>query len=338
MSRPRALELKVGLLVVVSLGLLAALVVVLGNFSLGEGFRLEVDFEFTGNLRVGAPVKLAGLPVGKVEQIRFLRAEELSPRRRAYVRVRLWLEKRVLGRVYEDAEFYVNTKGVLGEQYLEIVPGTPGKKLVQPGAKLLGVTPPRFDLIVARLYEFLDRGTRLLRREKRTISDLLRASASAVHTVDKILTTNEQQIRKLLVDANKLTNEAKLLVQNVRQGLGKPRRIDRMIGNVERVTATLKRRLDGLFDKSGRALDSVTKAAKLLGPPEQRRLRKLLDRALALGDRVYAMAGEAGKLLTRLGQGKGSVGAFLVKDEIYDDIKELVRDLKRNPWKFLWRQ
>lgn len=334
----KRLELKVGLLVLVALGLLAALVVVLGDFRLGKGFGLTVDFAFTGNLHQGAPVKLAGLKVGRVEQIRFLRPEEQSASKRAYVRVKLWLEKRIEGRIYEDAEFYVNTKGVLGEQYLEIVPGTPGKPPLEPGAVVVGMTPPRFDLIVARLYEFLDRGTRLLRTDKKTISQLLRASASAVSTVDKLLKDNQKEIHKILVDADALASETTQLVKTARAGLGPPKRLDRVIRNVDRVTATLSRRLDGLFDKTGAALDGVVNVAAAIGKPEQRKLRKLLDRALAIGDRIYGAAGSAGKLLARISRGKGSVGALLVKDEIYDDIKELVRDLKRNPWKFLWRQ
>ena len=31
-------------------------------------------------------------------------------------------------------------------------------------------------------------------------------------------------------------------------------------------------------------------------------------------------------------------GALLVEQQIYDDLKELVRDLKRNPWKFFWKE
>jgi phospholipid/cholesterol/gamma-HCH transport system substrate-binding protein len=37
-------------------------------------------------------------------------------------------------------------------------------------------------------------------------------------------------------------------------------------------------------------------------------------------------------------KGKGTAGALLVDPQIYDDLKELVRDLKRNPWKFFWKE
>ena len=45
------------------------------------------------------------------------------------------------------------------------------------------------------------------------------------------------------------------------------------------------------------------------------------------------------KVMTeRLKSGKGTVGALLSDTEMYEDIKELVKDLKRHPWKFLWKQ
>ena len=39
-----------------------------------------------------------------------------------------------------------------------------------------------------------------------------------------------------------------------------------------------------------------------------------------------------------LKKGRGTVGALLVDQQIYDDLKELTRDLKRNPWKFFWKE
>ena len=36
--------------------------------------------------------------------------------------------------------------------------------------------------------------------------------------------------------------------------------------------------------------------------------------------------------------GKGTAGALISRDEIYADLRELIRDLKRNPWKFFWKE
>ena len=43
-------------------------------------------------------------------------------------------------------------------------------------------------------------------------------------------------------------------------------------------------------------------------------------------------------MVTDLRAGKGTAGALLVKEDIYADLRELIRDLKRNPWKFFWKE
>jgi phospholipid/cholesterol/gamma-HCH transport system substrate-binding protein len=43
-------------------------------------------------------------------------------------------------------------------------------------------------------------------------------------------------------------------------------------------------------------------------------------------------------LLGDVKRGKGTVGALMTDQQVYDDLKELTRDLKRNPWKFFWKE
>ena len=68
----RSLEWRVGLFVLAALALLGVFIVTLGNVSLSKGFRLYVDFDFAGHLHAGAPVKIAGIQAGKIEEIRFM--------------------------------------------------------------------------------------------------------------------------------------------------------------------------------------------------------------------------------------------------------------------------
>ena len=116
----RGIEIKVGILVLVALGIMTAFIIVMGNFSLAEGFAFYVDFDFSGNLQKGAPVKVAGIKVGKIQAVQYMGGKvDPTTKKRVYVRVTAWVEQRVQGTIYEDAEFFVNTQGVLGEQYLE---------------------------------------------------------------------------------------------------------------------------------------------------------------------------------------------------------------------------
>ena len=126
MSTPteRGLEWKVGVLIVVSTAILVAFIFILGNFSLRSGYTIAVDYDYIGALQPGAPVKVSGIKVGKVESVDFLGGKPDATGKRVQVRVTAWIEDRAKDSIRSDAEFFINTAGVLGEQYLEIVPGT----------------------------------------------------------------------------------------------------------------------------------------------------------------------------------------------------------------------
>ncbi|HSD87479.1 MAG TPA: hypothetical protein VLB44_08185, partial [Kofleriaceae bacterium] len=70
-----------------------------------------------------------------------------------------------------------------------------------------------------------------------------------------------------------------------------------------------------------------------------------IDKAISAADKAASAAGKAGGLIdnvngmvTDLRGGKGTAGALLARDDIYSDLRELIRDLKRNPWKFFWKE
>ena len=228
----RSLELKVGALILFSLLLLGGFVVLLGNFSLRGGYRINVDFDFSGNIQSGAAVKISGIKVGKIQEVRFL-GGQLDPvtNRRVQVRVVAWVEDRVKDAIRKDAEFFVNTQGVLGEQYLEIQPGNFDKPPLGADAVVRGVDPPRTDLIVARLYEFLDSITSLLRDDKDVIRDFLKSGASVVRTLDGILKENQSQIAHLLGNVDGLTREASSLLGSIRAGVGDSSQIRNTLSN-----------------------------------------------------------------------------------------------------------
>ena len=63
---------------------------------------------------------------GKISELQFM-GGKIDPKtnRRALVRAKVSIEQRVKDSIHEDADFYVTTQGVLGEQFLAIDPGSP---------------------------------------------------------------------------------------------------------------------------------------------------------------------------------------------------------------------
>jgi phospholipid/cholesterol/gamma-HCH transport system substrate-binding protein len=342
--RERGLEFKVGLLILVSSAILVAFIFVLGNFSLRSGFSIYVDYDYIGNLQQGAPVKVSGIKVGKVTDVEFV-GGKLDPKlgKRVQVRVTAWVEDRVRDGIRSDAEFFINTAGVLGEQYLEIVPGHDwDHPAVAADAVFHGPPwvhdPPRTDLVVARLYEVLDGVSGVLHDDKDAIKHLLSNGANAVSEVNQLLVDNRAHIGELIGNGAELAKEAKVTLSKLNNGLGDGRPIGTLVADAD---ATLKVAQTTMTTLTPSAQALMTDATRVTGLINEQRIDKALDAA----DKAAGAAGKAGGLIdnvngmvTDLRAGKGTAGALLARDELYSDLRELIRDLKRNPWKFFWKE
>jgi phospholipid/cholesterol/gamma-HCH transport system substrate-binding protein len=342
--RERGLEFKVGLLILVSSAILVAFIFILGNFSLRSGFTIQVDYDYIGSLQPGAPVKVSGIKVGKVEHVEFVGGKE-DPKlgKRVQVRLTVWIEDRVRDSIRSDAEFFINTAGVLGEQYLEIVPGRDWERPpIAPGAVIHGPPavhdPPRTDLVVARLYEVLDGVAGVLRDDRDAIKNLLSNSANAVKEANQLLVDNRQQIGELITHGASLAKEAKVTLSKVNTGLGDGRPIATLVANADATLKEAQTTMSTLTPSAQALMTDATRVTKII--TEDR-----IDKAINAADKAASAAGKAGGLIdnvnglvTDLRGGKGTAGALLARDDIYADLRELIRDLKRNPWKFFWKE
>lgn len=111
------LDLWVGLFVVAGLGALVVLALKVGNlgsFGAAETYVVYAEFDNIGGLKARAPVKSAGVVVGRVDSISF--------DTQAYkARVALSIEKRYP--FSKDTTASVLTSGLLGEQYVGLETG-----------------------------------------------------------------------------------------------------------------------------------------------------------------------------------------------------------------------
>jgi phospholipid/cholesterol/gamma-HCH transport system substrate-binding protein len=338
--RDRGTEFKVGLLILAGLVVFAGFVFLLGNFSLSSGYTLHVDYAFSGNIQPGAPVKVSGIKVGKVEEVEFMGGQvDKASGRRVQVRVEVWVEERIREAVRQDAEFFINTSGVLGEQYLEIVPGDDYQRPpLGEGAVVRGVDPPRTDLIIARLYVVLDSLSSVLTEERDFIRNLLQNGAGAVSELNQLLAENRAELGRLIASSSDLAGEAAVTLGKVNQGLGDPAIIGRTVRHADALLVTANAALADLNPPARALLGEALRVARNL--TEER-----IERAIRVADGAVATTGKAGRLIdnidgmvTSVRSGKGTAGALLVREELYADLREMIRDLKRNPWKFFWKE
>ena len=112
-----AIDLWVGIFVAIGLGAIVFLALKVGNLltlDRAPGYRLEARFDNIGGLKLRAPVKAAGVVVGRVESVR-LDAKTYE----AVATLRI-------DREYEftrDTIASINTSGLLGEVYIGLDAG-----------------------------------------------------------------------------------------------------------------------------------------------------------------------------------------------------------------------
>ncbi|TXF12848.1 outer membrane lipid asymmetry maintenance protein MlaD [Pelomicrobium methylotrophicum] len=113
----RAIDIWVGLFVLAGMVALLILALKVGNASTlfgGDTYRLVAEFDNVGGLKVRAPVRSAGVLVGRVESITF-------DTQRYVAQVTLAIDKRY--RFPKDTAASILTSGLLGEQYIGLEAG-----------------------------------------------------------------------------------------------------------------------------------------------------------------------------------------------------------------------
>lgn len=123
------LDLWVGIFVAAGIAALVVLALKVGNasttFNVGETYRVSAAFDNIGGLKEQAPVKSAGVVVGRVDRITF-------DNERYRARVEMKIDRRY--QFPTDTSASVLTSGLLGEQYVGLEAGGDSENVKDGGS------------------------------------------------------------------------------------------------------------------------------------------------------------------------------------------------------------
>lgn len=136
MNRSIEVEVKVGIFVALGLGLVMLTVILLGGGQsiLQRNLIFHSKFNQVEGLIEGATVKVAGVKVGQVASINFLRDS-------GQVDVTVSVDAKYKDVIHTDSTVSVATQGMLGDRYVVISPGSPNQPAAQSGAELKTEAP-----------------------------------------------------------------------------------------------------------------------------------------------------------------------------------------------------
>jgi phospholipid/cholesterol/gamma-HCH transport system substrate-binding protein len=144
-------ETVVGIFVVVGLLAIAYMTVKLGNVGfLGENsYSLYAKFNKVTGLRVGNPVNMLGLEIGRVESFKMDQEDQV-------VVVDFKINKGI--KVYDDAIASIKTEGLIGDKFVSIDPGG-GGDLLEDGDTITDTESPTDIMDLVSKYAFGDVGS-----------------------------------------------------------------------------------------------------------------------------------------------------------------------------------
>lgn len=344
-------QLKVGIIVLVSLALLCTLLFLMTSASGMSVFsrKLRVYSYFTNSsgLKVGAPVSLEGVTIGEVKHVSIVNdpARKLTP-----VKVTMELSPRFHDSLHTDSTVALSTVGVLGDTVVDINSETAVGPELKDGAELHTAETPTLQDVV--------------KSSQGTIESLNVILAKMNNIVDSIQ-QGKGSIGKLITDptlynqAVTTVNQLNLLVTNLNQGKGSAGKLlhdDQLYGQLNDAAA----RLDSIAKKvdSGQGT-----AGKLINDDA---MYNNMNQTLAHANSILATA-DAGKgglglltkdpafaqklndtvtqldtLLNGVNQGKGTLGKFATDDTAYNNLNKLLTEsttlvstIRQDPKKYL---
>lgn len=333
----RRLEIRVGALLLIAVGGAIALLALMGELTLRQKASLGVEFAHTGNVIKGAPVKLGGVPVGRVEDI------QLKPNQRdgngdpLPVRMELSVSDEAMKSLRKDAQVTVATQGPLGEPYLELYPGSARAEPLPEGFVVRGVDAPRLDLVANRLSNFLESASRVLEEDPRALGKLVTGVQGLTQTVNGVLAENRSDINTLASELSGAAKDLRVLAQLARRNLEPGGTGAQFLDDAAATAKVMRHDLPQLSNEAAKILGTVSAVSGQLNEEDGRKLKVAIDKYTAAGDRLDAIATRGERILTKLEAGEGTAGALLKDPQVYDDLKALVTDLRKNPWKVLWK-
>jgi len=344
MSNEKQTALRVGVFMTLGLSVLAFAVIMLGSKGglFAAKSELYVYFGDINGLVVGAPVRLAGLDVGRVSDIEF--ADDLQKRE---ARVELMVQDRFLPRMRRDSRAFIDSKGLLGDKLVNITIGSVTEPPLKDGDTIAARKGTSFEELagkmeqaVASITNVTDQAGAVLAgiatpQARQDMQRILHSTAALIEGVEK----QNGVLHRLIYD-DKYGDEVGAILQETRRSMGALRgaveHVQAIAGEVQGGQGTLHELIYGARGTE-MLTDLRAASAELAALVQSIRKEPGLLHSLIYDEQSGDMLkqwNEFSERVNRLSrsveQGRGTVGGLLVDPSVYEDMKTVLGNIERN--------
>jgi phospholipid/cholesterol/gamma-HCH transport system substrate-binding protein len=204
------LEFKVGIFVFAGLVVLMIFVLLIGDFkNLIFAYKVNFQFNFINGVRVGAPVRFAGVDIGQVKEINLLPSPQEHTTKIEIVGL---IRKSI--KIPVDSQVWVNTLGILGEKYIDVMPGKNYAEFVAENGTMVGNDP-------VAMHEFGELAKSIIVKLDASITEIkgvVGSVDSLTRNIDDGITrikNKEGSLGKLIYD-DTIYNDLEMLVSDIK--------------------------------------------------------------------------------------------------------------------------
>jgi phospholipid/cholesterol/gamma-HCH transport system substrate-binding protein len=339
MPRTRSLawsELKIGLVSIIAIVLATALIFILsgqGGF-FWQRYRLKTVFTNVAGISAGAPVRVAGIEVGSVEDVR------LTGDR---VELTLRVSNDVRPRITDKSVASIGSVSLLGEGAIDITPASSGTPIPEWGYVPSAPAAASLADVQNQASQGLEQLTALLtdiRAGKGTIGQLA-ANDALYKDLDALLLSVNQVTRTI--------NAGRGTIGRLMNDPAAARSLEASLANLQAITARIqsgegslgKFMTDNTFhDQLVATTSNINTLTGRMNSGEGTMGQLMTNRQLF--DRFNSTADRMDKLMAGLNNGEGTAGQLLRDKQMYDNlnktitsVNELVAAIKADPKKYL---
>lgn len=295
-------EVKVGIFTTLAAVILFAGTVYIGGYTfLQPGYKVNVVFDSAPDLKARSKVKYGGgVNIGRVN--------ELSLTNDGKINVELFIFKNTKGFEFrKDSYIAVSSTGVMGEKFINVSGGTKTAALVVPGDTLSGKSSYGIDAALESMSQ-----------ASAELKDVLGALNKIVGGVQSSLVGSVQNV-------NDLTKVTKGIVEKSGPA------ITRSVENFEKTSQELAlatKNLQELTNQLNMIIKDVNKAD----------LPKTMDNLNKVSVKLDETVSSLDSAAKKVDKGDGTLAVLLNDKKMAEDLKTLLKDVKDNPWKLLWKK
>lgn len=304
-----SVETRVGIFALLALGIFAYMGFQVGAFRFDRSryATYMVYFKDISGLSRKAEVKIAGVKVGWVESVSLVQDHDML------VQADIMINKNY--QLYADSSAIVRQEGLLGPKYLEIIPGNPMTRSLEPGETLSkpSKAPVQVDEVLQKV--------KSIASNMEEITESFKGAIGGVR--------GKEQLQDMVENMSQAAEKLAAFSENIDRAIN---RNEENIDNFFAIGADLRRLADKIEQQVVPSVQSgVDKVSHVLDRDFDRIATTLETTAESFEDAaIQAREGlrNFNSVVEKIDDGKGLLGKLINEDDTYKDLKVAAEGLK----------